>query len=206
MGFFKKIDKFLFGGPGEVGGVIGTKIDKAITYAEKNPGKALLNVATLGSISKAERVISTTQSVYNYTLGRVSSPAIGSVVYCDLAGTIEHSGIYIGNNLIAHLDGSGRIEAVSPNEFLGRLGGFNPAVNIYVSCNGGDPIGSNSVARRAKNALGGARKYNIIFDNCHQFSAGCITGNVDNACNFLWMLQHEAEKEMGVDSWRVWDR
>ena len=206
MNFLNKIDTFLFGGPGEVGGVIGTKIDKAITYAEKNPGKALLNVATFGTLSSAERVISATQSVYNYALGRVPSPAIGSIVYCDLVGAVEHSGVYIGNDLIVHLDGDGHIEAVSPNAFLGRLGGFNPAVNIYVSCDGDDPLGSESVARHANNALGRKREYNVIFDNCHQFSTGCITGNFDNSCNFLWMLQYEAEKEMGVNSWRVWDR
>jgi len=40
-------------------------------------------------------------------------PKIGSVVYCDL-WMVEHSGIYIGNNRIVHLDGSGKIEIVTP--------------------------------------------------------------------------------------------
>ena len=206
MSFLNKVDNFLFGGPGEVGGIIGTKIDKAISYAEKNPGKALLNVATLGTVSKVENTISAAQSAYDYVMGRVSSPAIGSIVYCDLAGAVEHSGIYIGNDLIVHLDGSGHIEVVSPNDFLGRLGGFNPAVNIFVSCDGDDPVGSESIGRRAQNALGEKRKYNFVLDNCHQFSSGCITGNFDNSCNFLWILKHEAEKKIGANSWRVWDR
>ena len=42
-------------------------------------------------------------------------PVMGSVVYCDLAfGHAEHSGIYIGNDQIVHLDGSGDIEIVTP--------------------------------------------------------------------------------------------
>ncbi|HNW16697.1 MAG TPA: hypothetical protein PKM15_08340, partial [bacterium] len=53
-------------------------------------------------------------------------PVKGSVVYCDLAfGSAEHSGIYIGNNEIVHLDGSGNVEIVDPKEFLNRLDGFN---------------------------------------------------------------------------------
>ena len=36
-------------------------------------------------------------------------PEIGSVLYCDLAfGYMEHSGIYIGNRQIVHLNEIGR--------------------------------------------------------------------------------------------------
>ena len=62
---------------------------------------------------------------------KVSSPAIGSMVYCDLI-TAEHSGIYIGKGKIVHLDGEGIIEAVSPDLFLERLDGLNTAISIYV--------------------------------------------------------------------------
>ncbi len=42
---------------------------------------------------------------------KVDEPAIGSVVYCDLvAGFADHSGIYIGNNEIVHLNGDGWVE------------------------------------------------------------------------------------------------
>ncbi|WP_213073841.1 hypothetical protein [Acinetobacter sp. WCHAc060033] len=72
--------------------------------------------------------------------GRVQ-PVRGSVVYCDLTlgnGIAEHTGIYIGNNEIVHLNRHGFIEAVSPKEFLS---GWTTGFNIYVSCQG-DSAGS----------------------------------------------------------------
>jgi cell wall-associated NlpC family hydrolase len=59
------------------------------------------------------------------------SPVVGSVVYCDLALTTEHSGIYVGENQIVHLDGDGDIQIVSPDDFLARLDGFNLAMSSY---------------------------------------------------------------------------
>ena len=135
----------------------------------------------------------------------VSTPAIGSVVYCDLAfGTGDHSGIYIGKNRIVHLNGDGIIEVVSPKKFMKRLGGWNSAVSIYVSCDGTDPVGSKKIANRAKSMVGSTREYNFILDNCHQFTTGCINEDFDNSCNFLWMLKTEAEEHIGANTWRVW--
>jgi hypothetical protein len=133
-------------------------------------------------------------------------PIKGSVVYCDLAfGNAEHSGIYIGNDEIVHLDGSGDIEIVTPKVFLARLGGFNSAISIYVSCSDSLAVGGNTIAKRAKEMAGKRRNYNLIFDNCHQFTSGCITGNFENSDNFLWMLKHTAENEINANTWRVWE-
>lgn len=134
-----------------------------------------------------------------------TKPVMGSVLYCDLALIAEHSGIYVGKGKIAHLDGSGKIEIVTARQFLKRLGGLNPAISIYVSCNEETAVGSSRVAKLAKAMAGGERTYNVILDNCHQFASGCITGDFDNADNFLWMLKHTAEKEMSATCWRVWD-
>jgi hypothetical protein len=145
--------------------------------------------------------------VDNVIRDKVTRPAIGSVVYCDLAsGNAEHSGIYIGNNLIAHLNGSGVIEIVSPDQFLARLGGFNTATSIYVSCNNGSPVGSKEIAKRAKTMVGKVRDYNLILDNCHQFTAGCVSGNFENPCNFFTFLKSEVSCRIDGDEWRVWDR
>ena len=134
------------------------------------------------------------------------SPVLGSVVYCELAfGNAEHSGVFIGNNKIAHLDGDGCIEIVSPTKFLGRLGGWNSAISIYVSCNGVLPVGGEIIAKRARKLVGHKRSYNVILDNCHQFTSGCLTGNFDNSDNFIWMLKHTASKEINSNSWRVWE-
>jgi len=145
------------------------------------------------------------KSFFDNVLRDCVYPVKGSVVYCDLAfGNAEHSGIYIGNNEIVHLDGSGNVEIVDPKEFLNRLDGFNLAISIYVSCDGSSAVGGDTIAERAKKMVGEKRDYNLIFDNCHQFTSGCITGNFENSDNFLWMLKDTAEKEINANTWRVW--
>ncbi len=137
---------------------------------------------------------------------KVKSPRVGSVVYCDLtAGYGDHSGVYVGRNRIIHLNGDGKVESVSPKQFIDRLGGFNTAMSIYVSCEGLKPVGSKEVAERARSMRGKWRNYNVLMDNCHQFTAGCLTGDFNNANNFLWMLKGEVEECLGSDTWRVWD-
>ncbi|QCG98975.1 hypothetical protein E6C67_26855 [Azospirillum sp. TSA2s] len=134
-------------------------------------------------------------------------PVPGSVVYCELTfGLCEHSGIYIGGDEIVHLDGSGYIERVSSKEFLERLKGLNTAISIYVSCEDKAPARSSMAVGRAKEMVGHKRAYNVILDNCHQFTSGCLTGNFNNTDNFLWMLKDTARREIGANSWRVWNR
>lgn len=134
-------------------------------------------------------------------------PLRGSILYCDLFfGRAEHSGIYIGDNKIVHLDGSGNIETVTPTVFLERLGGLNTAMSIYVSCDDSSPVGSNEIARRAQNMSGRRREYSLLFDNCHQFTSGCITGDFENSDNFLWMLKDTTNNKISGNTWRVWNR
>ena len=129
-------------------------------------------------------------------------PAVGSIVYCDMYfGYAEHSGVYIGNNQIVHLNGNGLIEVVSPKEFMANT----TAINIYVSCEGSYASGEQYVADNALQMLGEFRNYNIITDNCHQFTVGCINGDFDNSCSFMWMLKDEIKKHLGTNTWRQCD-
>lgn len=143
--------------------------------------------------------------VDNVVRDTVDEPSIGAVVYCDLAfGTMEHSGIYIGRDTIIHLNGDGVVETVSPREFLDGT----TAISIYTSCFDSWPIGSSQAAERAiryKNSIG-AKNYNILLDNCHMFTSACLTGDLENADTFLWMLKHTAkEHECMLNNWRVWN-
>ena len=104
------------------------------------------------------------------------------------------------------MDGSGAVEVVSSEKFLKRLGGFNTALSIYVSCRNGIPVGSQKIAQRAAWRLGTSRDYNVILNNCHQFTAGCLSGNFENSCSFLMFLKSEAKTIINADEWRVWDR
>lgn len=133
-------------------------------------------------------------------------PTPGCVVWCDLVWALEHSGIYIGDNEIAHLNGDGEIEAVSPEEFINRRNGKNLAVSIYVSCFDKDPSGSKAIAKRAKSMIGKQRKYHLLADNCHQFTSGCITGDFETADNLFTFLMNTVDDHMTVNNWRVWTR
>ena len=130
-------------------------------------------------------------------------PKKGSVLYCDLTGSfLEHSGIYVGDNRIVHLNGKGEIEAVSPAEFLSLFA----LQDIYVSCMENSAVGSEHVANRALSIVGEKRSYNLMLDNCHQFTTGCLTGNFENSSNLLTFLKMQAKDTLGADTWHLWDR
>lgn len=129
-------------------------------------------------------------------------PKQGSVVYCDLAfGYMEHSGIYVGNDEIVHLNRHGRIEKVSAEQFISRT-----AISIYVSSSNGCAVGSDEVCRRALSMVGQTRDYNVLRNNCHQFTSGCLTGNFENRSRLLSLLKMQSKKALQADEWRVWER
>lgn len=131
----------------------------------------------------------------------------GSVLYFEMAfGAAEHSGIYVGNGEVVELSGEGDIQQVSVPEFLCVPALVDTAISIYVSSKDGHAVGSQAVARRARSMVGSRRNYNLILDNCHQFTSGCLTGDFENADNFLWMLKDTARKQLGAEEWRVWER
>lgn len=143
--------------------------------------------------------------LYNIFYDHVE-PVVGSIVYCKLAlNQVEHSGIYIGNGMIVHLDGSGLIEKVSASKFLERLDGLNIATSIYVSCKDGSPVGSKEIAQRAILKIGEKVEYSLFFNNCHNFSSQCISGNNDIEVTLFSTLVDLARKHIDFDDWRVWN-
>ena len=133
------------------------------------------------------------------------NPVPGTPVYCNLAVVAEHTGIYIGDDKIVHLNGDGHIEIVSPREFVSRLDGLNPAVSIYCASRNGKALGKNIIANRARSMVGSTRNYQVVFDNCHQFTCGCISGDFENPCNFFWMVETEIRDKFGSFTWAEWD-
>ena len=136
-------------------------------------------------------------------------PVTGSVVSCRLGLVLDHTGIYVGNGRIIHRDGDGDICEVSPQGFLNRLGGFNPAISIFVSCYDESPVGGSAIAARARRALNRSsfEGYDFVSKNCHCFTNYCITGKKDNGimdCTLLG-VQNCMEEEYGMDNWRTWD-
>lgn len=143
-------------------------------------------------------------------------PPPGTIVYCEL-GPAEHSGVYIGKGTIVQLNRHGTIEAVSPETFTDSLATLNRTIMVpfdgnndyddepWKNCNTASLCG---IADTARTVVGKRREYNVILDNCHQFSAGCITGDFSNATNFLWMLKSLVQEEVNFGDpvlWFAWD-
>lgn len=132
-------------------------------------------------------------------------PAIGSIVYCNLALAFEHTGIYVGNNKIVHLNGNGRIEKVSFQKFIERLDGNNLSFSIFCAVDkNGESIGSNKIAERALKMVGLRRDYNVAIDNCHRFTNYCLTGKNSMITSFT-MLEEELKLNYGFANWRAID-
>ena len=148
-----------------------------------------------------------TESFVDNVLKERVKPVVGSVIYCELVfDTASHTGIYVGNNTIVHLDGSGDIEKVSPKVFLDRLDGFNSAISIYVSCKENNPVGNQAIANRALDVVGKKLDYNLAMNNCHKFTSNCITGDFES--NGIFLLQDVkrlASEELEADNWLVWE-
>lgn len=119
-------------------------------------------------------------------------PVPGSVLRCDLAGGIKllgglagsvcHTGIYLGNDKIAEVspvNGRAKVRIVDPDEFLSgdsdsinRTGAF-----VYVATDGDEALGSEEIAQRAKRMARRTRgKYKLLSNNCHMFTRYCVTG------------------------------
>ena len=145
------------------------------------------------------------KSFEDNVLRKTVTPIEGSVVYCVLTG-VEHSGIYVGGGKIVHLDGSGKVESVTPEIFLDRLDGLNQAITIYVSCdNTGYPVGSYVAASRARMEVGKKRKYSLVSENCHQFIAGCLMDNFEIPCSTFSSLKKLTKTEIGLKDWKAWE-
>lgn len=135
-------------------------------------------------------------------------PKIGSVVICDLAFGFEHSGIYVGDKLIIHKDGSGILIDVDPDEFINRLDGKNNAISIYVACHDNEAITIEGACTRAKEALnsGDFIGYDLLNNNCHHFTRYCLTGDTDQwGFDFTFSsLESLLVNKFGMNNWRVW--
>jgi hypothetical protein len=110
----------------------------------------------------------------------------GAIVWCDLAlGSAEHTGIYVGNDKIIELNGDGYIKLVNLYEFV-RSGLSRTGITLYTICDvWGKVLYDPQNANRAINYMeeNPNRGYNLFFRNCHQFTAACITGNLNNSCS-----------------------
>jgi uncharacterized protein with von Willebrand factor type A (vWA) domain len=148
------------------------------------------------------------QRTKNWLFGSRVRPRPGSVLHCALNVVLDHSGVYVDRDHIAELEGEGAIRCIKPTTFL--VSSFMRGTKIYVACDQktGVVLGGLDIAKRASDMAGGERNYNLLLDNCHQFSSGCITGNFENADNFFTFLEDTIRKDLNWGepiAWLVWD-
>jgi len=169
--------------------------------------KILKNIMAPVSWNTEKVSIHRRPSIFNASYDFTQEPAVGSLVYCQLA-TAEHSGIYIGNRNVVELNGKGEIKQVSLKQFTGNIFSTDKDIFIPVLKCAMFPIGNEDAAEAAIKNLSGRRKYHLLDDNCHQFAAGCIMGNLENDCNFLFMVKEEFIKSIHFEesdiTWVRW--
>ena len=125
----------------------------------------------------------------------------GSIVYCNLFGALEHSGIYVGGGQIVELTGKGEIRMTNISGFTEGTG----SSGVYVACHNGKVLSCNSIKNRAMRQEGDETDYHVLFNNCHKFTSSCLNGDTNNLDTSFWLLGMEVKNYFGVDSieWRT---
>ncbi|MBV7315523.1 hypothetical protein [Shewanella sp. NIFS-20-20] len=126
----------------------------------------------------------------------------GAIVCCHVFGVIEHSGIYVGDDCIVELQGTGLIRPISMARFLqGRTGEY-----IFVATNS---IGQILVEPRAIDAAIAAiyhyRHYHLLNDNCHRFVWYCLSGQQRRVIDFDELNLLLAQRFGHAIEWRRMD-
>ena len=115
---------------------------------------------------------------------------IGSILRVSLKYNCDHSGIYLGYGNVAELDGSGKIMTRSFEDFIKGDRTVRNGKNIDVATDlSGSPFAKPVFAKRAIKSLCQIRDYDVVIENCHKFTAGCITGNFRTHTTFFSDLE-----------------
>jgi len=98
-------------------------------------------------------------------------PEIGAIVCCGIVGVLDHTGIWLGDNAVAELDGNGLIKPVSSQRFIEERSGKQ----IFIACDSlAQPLVSEVAANNAAQQLFQYRDYHVLDNNCHQFVWQCF--------------------------------
>ena len=120
---------------------------------------------------------------------------IGSILRVSLKLNTDHSGIYLGYGNIAELDGSGKIMVRSFDDFIKGDRTMRNGKNISVATDLSGKVLSKAIfAKRAIESLCQIRDYDVVTENCHRFTAGCITGNFTKDLTYFSELEEVIRK------------
>lgn len=124
-------------------------------------------------------------------------PIKGCIVRCNLGVLLDHSGIYVGNGKIVNLNRNSEIKIEDFKSFFPP--GTDPNSNkIYTAClyETNIVLHSKKICNRALKKVNHLSKYNLLFNNCHRFTCGCITGNFENETVSFSMLEDNILKNI----------
>ena len=115
----------------------------------------------------------------------IAPPPAGTPLLVSLALAFEHTGIYLGGNRVAELNGDGHVKAVSLTRFInGTPDGawqVRNGTRIFAACDvcTRRPLASEralETARAAAEADSTRMGYDFVQLNCHLFTAACVLG------------------------------
>ncbi|MCU7553985.1 hypothetical protein OCL06_05175 [Alteromonas sp. ASW11-19] len=107
-------------------------------------------------------------------------PVDGALVCCGIYGLFQHTGIWLGGNII-ELKGNGLVRGISPERFLHNRSGER----IYIACHSNHrPLVDPKAAARALARVYSYSEYDVLNNNCHRFVYEMITGEVKPITRF----------------------
>jgi len=132
-------------------------------------------VETLANLAKHDSPIATYPSDLFISMANSNAisvtPKVGAIVCCGIGRILDHTGIYIGDNTIVELAGSGLVKAVSMQRFLAERSGKH----IFIACDSNaQPLISDLAAQKAIEQIFNYYEYDVIKNNCHRFIWQCF--------------------------------
>ncbi len=121
------------------------------------------------------------------TDGQKVRPVPGSIVCCFVYGVIEHTGVWLGDDTLVELHGSGLVRAISTKRFLADRSGSR----IYQAGNHlHQALVADETLERAKQAIFSYREYDLFENNCHRFVWQCVSGEDSEVTSFAKLNNH----------------
>lgn len=135
---------------------------------------------TLADLTAHESAIATYPTDMFATEQQVK-PRLGAIVCCGIAGVLDHTGIWVGDNTIIEVDGNGLVKPVSVQRFTDTRSGRG----IFIACDSlGVPLASEMAAQRAIAQIFQVRDYHLFDNNCHQFIWQCFQNDAKAITTF----------------------
>jgi len=123
---------------------------------------------------------------------------VGAILYTNIgfAEFAEHTGIYLGADRIVELNGDGTIKIVNSWNFL-NSSAQRTGDRIYIATDQfGYPLKNKDIALRAIKQINNKWEYDLLMENCHEFTAGTITNIFENDYNFFFMINELIKEKL----------